>query len=75
MTFYLNTPLPISAQGTIATVQGAKARLTVEASWAASATAGEYYCNFAYQPWNRLAMTTGPAKRHLLKTVLHFKPV
>ena len=75
VTFYLNTPLPVTAQGATAIVQGTKARLTIEAAWAASSSAGEYYCNFAYEPWNRLAITSAPATKHLLKTVLRFTSI
>lgn len=80
VTFYLNTPLPIALTPTLplsgspaqATIEGMGARLTVTAEWAAHADAGEYYSDFAYRPWNRLAITSAPATRHLLKTVLRF---
>jgi hypothetical protein len=80
VTFYLNTPLPIALSPchpvTLppchALIHGARARLTIEAGWAASASAGEYYCDFAYRPWNRLALTSAPATRHVLKTILQF---
>jgi hypothetical protein len=72
VTFYLNSPLPIGVEGTMAFIQGKKARLSVEAAWAASASAGEYYCNFVYQPYNRLCLTSSSATRHTLKTILRF---
>jgi hypothetical protein len=72
VTFYLNTPLPVSAQGTTAVIQGTRVCLTVEGGWAERSVAEGYYCNYAYEPWNRLAMTSAQAKKHLLKTVLRF---
>lgn len=70
--FYLNTPLPIAVSPSHALIHGALARLTIEAIWAASVAADEYYCDFAYRPWNRLALTSAPATQHVLKTVLRF---
>jgi hypothetical protein len=73
VSFYMQTPLPITAAGTTAIVQGRRARLHVQAAWAASVTAAEYYCDFSYRPWNRLVAAAAPATRHTLKTVLRFE--
>ena len=69
--FYLNTPLPINVDGTTAIVQGKRARLTVEAPWAAGAAAEEFYCDFAYTPYNRLRLTARAATTHRLVTRMH----
>ncbi len=73
VSFYLQTPLPITAGGAQATVQGKRGVLFVDAGWAVSSQAGEYYCDFSYRPWNRLVMTSAPGRRHVLTTVLHFQ--
>jgi Heparinase II/III-like protein len=73
VTFYINSSLPITAEGAKAVVQGQRARMTVEAGWAANATAGEYYCNSVYAPYNRLCLTSQAAKRHVLRTMLRLE--
>ena len=75
VTFYLQTPLPIAVDGTLAHVQGTHARMTVEAGWAVKATAEEYYCNSVYVPYNRLCLTSRVARKHVLKTVLRLAPL
>ena len=75
VTFYINTPLAITVDGRTAYVQGKRARMTVEAGWAVTATAGEYYCNSVYVPYNRLCLTSRTARKHVLKTVLRLAPL
>ena len=72
VSFYMNTPLPITVSGGVATIQGRRTGLSVTAPWAAAGIAGEYYSDFAYQPYNRLTFTSAPATRHVLTTVLRF---
>ncbi len=75
VTFYIQTPLAITVDGRTAYVQGKRARMTVEAGWAIEATAGEYYCNSVYVPYNRLCLTSRAAKRHVLTTILRLAPL
>ena len=73
VTFYLHSPLAMTAGLNLAEVRGKLRTLTVRADWAVKTTVEVCGVNWCYTPINRLALVSAPSKHHRLVTVLEFK--
>jgi hypothetical protein len=73
VTFFLNSPLPMSLDGLSASIVGTRIRLRVEAPWAVRAAEEARGVNWNYVPFRRLALTSPPARTHELRTALSFR--
>lgn len=74
VTFYLHSPLAMTAGSRPGEIRGRHRTLTVRADWAVTQAAEACGVNWRYTPVNRLALVSAPARRHRLVTVLEFSP-